>query len=361
MIMGSKQEKLEQLTHEGAKLYQSGRIKEAEECYRQAIKVDKKEPIAWGMLGLVLNAQERREESLKAFQECFKLTKEPHPAILLNYSGLLKSMDRVEEAEKVLLQILRDYPQFFAAWFNLGNLYLQRKDWKQAEEKYEVALNHSPDPETTVGILWNRGVALKELRELDRAEKSLLDALEIDPSNTGVKSVLEEVRTIKSERLMREIEYESRLRSIQFVRKDKDGKEERTGLSDDVVKYARQHYLETQTKIEEGYKLWSDGRLDDALVVATELSRKSGSLPQIQMLIATIMVGKGEFSTALSISEAVLKNYPNSTEAWLRKGEALAGLGKMQEAEESMQKAIATSPNDERVKVYIDNWRKKSK
>jgi len=359
--MGSKQEKLAQLTNEGAALYQNGRIKEAEECYRQAIKVDKKEPIAWGMLGLVLNAQGKHEESLKAYQECFKLTKKPHQGILLNYTGVLKALGRFDEAEKVLLQLLRDYPQFFMAWFNLGNLYLQKRDWKQAEQKYEVALNHSPDPGTTVKILWNRGVALKELSELDRAEKSLLDALEIDPSNNSVKSVLEEVRAMKTGKMMDELKFESNLRSIQFVRKDKDGKEEHEGIPDEAIGYAMKYYREFQEKLERGYKLWSEGRLDEAYAVAIELSRSRGSLPQVQMLLATILVGKGEFSRALSTAEAVLKDHPNSTEAWLTKGEALAGLGRMQEAEESMQKALTTSPDDERVKVYIDNWRKKSK
>jgi len=359
--MGSKQQKLEQLTNEGARLYQSGRISEAEECYRQAIKVDKKEPIAWGMLGLVLNAQGKHEESLKAYQECFKLKRKPHQGILLNYTGVLKALGRIDEAEQVLLQLLRDYPQFFMAWYNLGNLYLQKKDWKQAEQKYEVALNHSPDRETTVKILWNRGVALKELREFDRAEKSLLDALEIDPSNASVKSVLEEVRKIKTGRMSKEIHFEESLRSIQFVSTGEDGKEEREGIPDDAIGYAMKYYREFQEKLEEGYKLWSEGRLDEAYAVAVELSRSRGSLPQVQMLLATILVGKGEFEHALRTTDAVLKEYPNSTEAWLTKGEALAGLGRMQEAEQSMQKAIEASPNDERVKVYIDNWRKKSK
>ncbi|MHA2160530.1 MAG: hypothetical protein ACXABE_16675 [Candidatus Thorarchaeota archaeon] len=74
---------------------------------------------------------------------------------------------------------------------------MNRCDWKRAEQMYQKALGNNPDPNLMVKINWNRGIALKEMMDYERAEISLLEALEIDPKNANIKTILEKVRALR--------------------------------------------------------------------------------------------------------------------------------------------------------------------
>ncbi|MHA2200352.1 MAG: tetratricopeptide repeat protein [Candidatus Thorarchaeota archaeon] len=159
--------------------------------------LDKSDPEGWGMLGTVLRACGRLDEAEEAFNEAFKHPSKSSATILGNYSVLLKQLGREDEAEKFLLRLTKEHSDYAVGWLNLGNLYLNRCDWKRAEQMYQKALGNNPDPNLMVKIKWNRGIALKEMMDYERAEISLLEALEIDPKNANIKTILEKVRALR--------------------------------------------------------------------------------------------------------------------------------------------------------------------
>lgn len=59
---------------------------------------------------------------------------------------------------------------------------------------YRKALETNPEPNALVKINWNRGIAFKEMQEYKKAEKSLLEALELDPTNQDIQTVLKQIR-----------------------------------------------------------------------------------------------------------------------------------------------------------------------
>ncbi|MHA2023657.1 MAG: tetratricopeptide repeat protein, partial [Candidatus Thorarchaeota archaeon] len=229
------------IMNKGYVLVDHGQLQEAEECYLRAIDLNKSEPIAWGMLGTVLRGQDRLVEAENAFEEAIKLSKPMPPSIIVNYSILLKQLGKEDEAERALIQLTKEHPDFAIGWFNLGNLYLKKRDWTQAEEMYCTTLDQNPEPRLMVKVKWNLGVTLKEMNEYEKAEISLLEALEIDPMNRDIKNVLEEVRALQR----KDLNLDSSLRSFNITI---TGPPELTGpdgkmsfrLSDTDVEYGKQ-------------------------------------------------------------------------------------------------------------------------
>ncbi len=197
LSMDSINEEYSTYINTGAVMVDTGRLQDAEKCYRKAIEIDKSNPIGWGMLGNVLRAAGKLEEAEKAFNETLNLPTKAPVTVMVNYTVLLKQLGREEEAEKVLIQLTKENPDFALGWFNLGNVYLKRSDWKPAEKMYKKALDKKPEPNLMVKIKWNRGFAFKEMKEYKKAEKSLLEALELDPTNQSIRTILEQVRTLR--------------------------------------------------------------------------------------------------------------------------------------------------------------------
>ncbi|MHA2153201.1 MAG: tetratricopeptide repeat protein [Candidatus Thorarchaeota archaeon] len=192
--------------------FQKGRLKEAEECYRTSIDLDKKNAIVWAMYGTTLKDQGKLDESLKAFKRYFKLEKPPNPAVQLNYASLLKMRQEFKEAEKTYKLVVKAMPDFALAWYDFGNLYLDQSMWLDAAHNYDKALRCDLDDNLRINCLWNKSTALKERGELLAAEAALREALEIDPSNEAIKILLEQT----SPKQEREQQIDSTLRDIKY-------------------------------------------------------------------------------------------------------------------------------------------------
>jgi len=97
--------------------------------------------------------------------------------ILLMLSTVKRLDKNFNEAEKILLETIKQYPNFSQAYLNLSDLYFDNKKSIKAKEIALKGLNVSPkSPE----ILANLGFICRNLGEINEAKQYLLKALSIN-------------------------------------------------------------------------------------------------------------------------------------------------------------------------------------
>ena len=97
--------------------------------------------------------------------------------ILLMLSTVKRLDKNFNEAEKILLETIKQYPNFSQAYLNLSDLYFENKKSLKAKEIALKGLNVSPkNPE----ILANLGFICRNLGEINEAKQYLLQALSIN-------------------------------------------------------------------------------------------------------------------------------------------------------------------------------------
>lgn len=91
--------------------------------------------------------------------------------------------NKIGEAVKELQQILREDPTFGRAYNHLGWVYYNKyQDYKNADECYKLALQHSPEYPPTY---YNYAVLLSTTKAFDSLKELLAKALEFDGINKG--------------------------------------------------------------------------------------------------------------------------------------------------------------------------------
>ena len=102
-------------------------------------------------------------------------------SILTSYGIYLASVDKIEEAERVIKEAIQLNPDEVLAYINLGNLLDQVGKKEEAEKAYQKAI--SIDPEN-VRAHYNLGLLLAEQDKLIEAEKEFAKAIKLDPRDS---------------------------------------------------------------------------------------------------------------------------------------------------------------------------------
>ncbi|MCU1289944.1 MAG: Tetratricopeptide repeat family protein [Acidobacteria bacterium] len=122
----------------GVLYYRKGEIAKADEHLGKALKTSPNDEQAQYFLGLVRFAQNRNDESLKAFREAVKLNNDSAEAHY--YAG--KSLVRLnlnKEAVVEFEEALRVKPKYFEALFDAGAAYYEMENYAEAVNKYKAA------------------------------------------------------------------------------------------------------------------------------------------------------------------------------------------------------------------------------
>jgi serine/threonine protein kinase len=117
------------LSQEGWHLWQTGKLNEAADKFRQSVKLDPRNANSWNGLGWATFNAGKAQEAEPAFQKAIAL--EPnHPAALNGLGQIYLFQKKYAEAEKYLLQAAPKAP---AAWFGLARLYLLQGKFEDAQ------------------------------------------------------------------------------------------------------------------------------------------------------------------------------------------------------------------------------------
>jgi tetratricopeptide (TPR) repeat protein len=139
-LTASAQKEVRALIREGNKLYQKKHYTEAEVAYKKALEKDPKSSIGLYNLGNALYRQENMSEALEKYQLAGSLAKDPH--------------------------------QKAAIFHNMGNRYMNTKDYGKAVDAYTKSLRLNPQDNET---RYNLAVAQAFLRQQQQQKKDNKD------------------------------------------------------------------------------------------------------------------------------------------------------------------------------------------
>jgi Flp pilus assembly protein TadD len=194
----------------GVRLYNQGRLHEAEEAYRKAVESDPSQRVSWSNLYCVLREIGGRvEEAQFAYAKSFgvavadqdtgeKRVRYISDDVAQKLATMVQSLgkghplapqERYDEAEQVVRHTIIDYPDDPRSKLMLVDLLVERGKYEEALPLIEEAIMAIPGS----GLPWTaRGSALGKLGRRKEAEKSMKRALEIEPHNRLVKTVCDQ-------------------------------------------------------------------------------------------------------------------------------------------------------------------------
>ena len=133
-----------------------GRLEDADEALREALREDPNDPVTHGVLALVLMDLDRPKEALEASSRAIALG----PELSLGHTArtrALLALERFEEAEASANEAIRLDPEDADGYVLLAFALLGRERWDEALAAADKALSLEPESESARGV---RAVAL---------------------------------------------------------------------------------------------------------------------------------------------------------------------------------------------------------
>jgi tetratricopeptide (TPR) repeat protein len=128
----------------GLDFHQNGEFRQAEECYRETIRIDPEHSDAIHLLGVVELQQGRPEESIEHLSQAVQL--KPATAAYHNsYASALRQKKNYDEAIEHYLRAIDLNPGYAIAYHNLAGVFEEQGRLDEAERQYRQALELSPD------------------------------------------------------------------------------------------------------------------------------------------------------------------------------------------------------------------------
>jgi Tfp pilus assembly protein PilF len=127
--------------------------------------------------GHALQAQGKLDEAMQCYREAIRLA--PNPARgHLNRGNVLLLQGDLDGALDAFRTALEHQPGYAGAYYNIGNALLGNRQFDEAVASYRSALEIKPD---YAEVHCSLGVALKELGQMDEAVACFRRALQIEP------------------------------------------------------------------------------------------------------------------------------------------------------------------------------------
>jgi tetratricopeptide (TPR) repeat protein len=95
----------------------------------------------------------------------------------------LNSLERVEEAKSLLVELIKAYPDDMRSYYTMGNLLRGNKEYAAAVDYYGKAIERLGATEKSQwSVYYARGVCYERVKDWPKAEADLRKALELDPN-----------------------------------------------------------------------------------------------------------------------------------------------------------------------------------
>ena len=163
----------------GFRLHQSGRLTEAEACYRRVLSTHPNHPDALNLLGVVTHQTGRHDLAVEMLHRAIRQNGQ-NPGYFSNLGNVLYSQGKLDEAVAAYRHAIRLKPEFADAHSNLGVALKERGKFEEAIAAYRQAIKIDP---MMAEAHINLGAALNEHDKHDEAVFTLRRAIRLKPDS----------------------------------------------------------------------------------------------------------------------------------------------------------------------------------
>jgi tetratricopeptide (TPR) repeat protein len=161
----------------GAVLQAVGRIDESLAAKQKAADLLPNDGEAWSNLGNIYQEQNRLDEAEKCLRQAIKVA--PNLAVAYNNLGItLENLKRLTDAENVYQKAISLRPDYAEAYYNYGITQQKLERFADAEKNYRQTILLAPNHAKAHS---NLGLVLKHQGQFEESEQRFLTALQIDP------------------------------------------------------------------------------------------------------------------------------------------------------------------------------------
>jgi tetratricopeptide (TPR) repeat protein len=297
--------------------HQAGRLREAEEIYRQLLQLGSSDATVWCYLGSAQLNQGKVAEAEVSYRKALELR--PHMAEAHADLGIaLAHQGRLEEAAASLRQAIQMRPHYPEALCNLAVIANQLKRPTEAIAHLEQALNQRPDYPEAYN---NLGTVYQGLSRLPEAIGCYRRALEIRPGYAQAQGNLQLA-----------------LRSAGLL-----APAPAPAPPPPVAPPPPQDVARAQNV--RGIDLAQQGRHDEAIVCFREAIRLRPGYTDAINNLGNIFYFQNKFDEAVECYEQVLRLAPEHVGAHSNLGEVVRQQGKLKEALEHCERAVELQPD----------------
>jgi tetratricopeptide (TPR) repeat protein len=135
---------INELLQQGWQQHQAGHLDAAEQCYRQALTSAPRNADALVYLGIVLFDTRRLEESVEAYRQAIDIRR-TFPIAWNNLGNSFRMLGRVDQAEECFEEALKQQPGYLSALKNRGTLWVWCGEIERGLQWYERGLQVDPN------------------------------------------------------------------------------------------------------------------------------------------------------------------------------------------------------------------------
>lgn len=162
-------------------LHQQGAYAEAKAGYELIIRNNPNDIDALHMLGVLCAEQGLLDEAVCYLERAIALDN-TNTSLMLHLANIYKAKNQFDEAITLLFAVIRQHPEYPAAYNNLGTVYYAQSRWLDAVNAFQQAISHQAD---YVDAYYNLGLALSKLNRRDESVHAFEALLALAPKHAG--------------------------------------------------------------------------------------------------------------------------------------------------------------------------------
>lgn len=335
-------------------LYSSVKVyPKALEQYHIVMKLQPSNTEAPLYIGALYSEQKQSDKAVKYFETLAKNPEYATPYVAYYYIGRVRmeqTGDKYQKAaEEALKKSLSLKPDFADAVLSLGSLYSKEKNEAKAIDLYRrFQKENTPSPK--VAEVLAQIYVEQERYDLAYDQFEVLESYSDEPLNVKMKMALILIEqkkfdqaTEKLEEVLREVPESDKIRFYLAAVYEETRQNEKAIAEFKKIPASSTYYGESV--VHASYLLKNQGRLDEAITVASKGLSERQDQPQIYAMYASLLDEKQDFKGALGILEKGLEKFPENAQLRFYLGTIHDRLGNKGEVVAQMKRVIEIDPN----------------
>lgn len=330
-------------------LIQSGAIDQAMGEIDLALQQDPQDVETLALKAGVLAATGKREEAIEIYRAILDLKPDYEMAAIF-IAGLYEETGENRKAEKTLEQFTKHNPEAYQSFFELGRLNLVDEQWAAAKKYFTKVTELEPEfARGWIGL----GFACEGLGDRPAAIVAYQHAIELNPDDRALHRQLIglHLRTNNPDAAMAETQ---RLELLGGGTAD-------TTITRGVVLFHQGRtvdalaqfnlVLEKEPKNNQARYLAAVclarlNKIPESLDNYRQIPKESSYYLEARLNLATLLMRLGQNGNALVELDLLEKDFPNELDVLRTRGSVLSSMGRFEQAEEVLQRALKLQPDD---------------